>query len=198
MFFLTEPSSHTVEEFIAAQRDQPYSYTAVGATNGTPPSGYVVDHNRIQLGTGGKVYQTAIEALNEWKEFDLGWVAIVPDGVAVRKDATVAVKARAFGTWSLSAARVVYVVNESGTVERFGFAYGTLPDHVETGEERFSIEWNHNDDSVWYDILAFSRPRHPLVKLAAPLARRLQMQFARDSMKRMLEIVLRVNASASS
>jgi uncharacterized protein (UPF0548 family) len=67
MFFLTEPSSHTVEEFIAAQRDQPYSYTAVGATNGTPPSGYVVDHNRIQLGTGGNVYQTAIEALNEWK-----------------------------------------------------------------------------------------------------------------------------------
>jgi uncharacterized protein (UPF0548 family) len=112
----------------------------------------------------------------------------VPDGVAVRKDATVAVKARACGTWSLSAARVVYVVNESGTVERFGLAYGTLPDHVETGEERFTIEWDHNDDSVWYDILAFSRPRHPLVKLAAPLARRLQMQFARDSMKRMREI----------
>jgi uncharacterized protein (UPF0548 family) len=198
MFFLTEPSSHTVEEFIAAQRDQPYSYTAVGATNGTPPSGYVVDHNHTQLGTGGKVYKTAIEALNEWKEFDLGWVAIVTDGVAVKKDATVAVKARAFGTWSLSAARVVYVVNESGTAERFGFAYGTLPDHVETGEEPFTIEWDHNDDSVWYDILAFSRPRHPLVKLAAPLARRLQMQFARDSMKRMLEIVSRVNASASS
>ena len=36
---------------------------------------------------------------------------------------------------------------------KFGFAYGTLPDHAATGEERFLIEWNQDDDSVWYDIL---------------------------------------------
>jgi uncharacterized protein (UPF0548 family) len=27
-----------------------------------------------------------------------------------------------------------------GPVRRFGFAYGTLPDHVESGEERFTVE----------------------------------------------------------
>jgi uncharacterized protein (UPF0548 family) len=188
MFFLTEPSDTTIEKFIASQQDAPYSYQTVGATNGVPPEGYVVDNNRIQLGTGAPVYKLAIEALNSWKQFDLGWVSIVPSGVPLKVGATVAVKARAFGTWSLSAARVVYVINESGATERFGFAYGTLPDHVETGEERFLVEWNLDDDSVWYDILAFSRPQHVLVRIAAKQARELQKQFAQDSMQRMLQL----------
>lgn len=53
----------------------------------------------------------------------------------------------------------------TGSIARFGFAYGTLPGHVESGEERFQIEWHRSDDSVWYDILAFSRPNHPLARL---------------------------------
>ena len=195
MFFLTEPSDPTITKFIASQQNLPFSYQAVGATNGVLPEGYVVDHNRIQLGTGSPVYKLAVEALNSWKQFDLGWVSIVPRGVPVRVGATVAVKARAFGTWSLSAARVVYVINESGATERFGFAYGTLQDHVETGEERFSVEWNLNDDSVWYDILAFSRPRHVLVRLAAKQARKLQKQFAQDSMQRMVQLTQEQRAS---
>ena len=191
MFFLSEPSADTIARFIDTQRDLPFSYQAVGATKGNAPPGFVVDHNRIQLGTGAAVFKEAKEALSTWKQFDLGWVSIVPAGVPLDVGATVAVKARAFGTWSLSAARVVYVINEAGPTERFGFAYGTLPDHVETGEERFKVEWDLNDDTVWYDILAFSRPHHPLVKMAAPLGRKLQKQFARESMKRMVELVNR-------
>ena len=189
MFFFTEPSAETVASFINKQRDLPFSYQAVGATNSKAPPGFVVDHNRIQIGTGAAVFKEAKQALSAWKQFDLGWVSIVPPGVQVNTGATVAVKARAFGTWSLSAARVVYVINEAGPIERFGFAYGTLPDHVECGEERFKVEWDLNDDTVWYDILAFSRPHHPLVKMAAPLARKLQKQFARESMTRMVELV---------
>ena len=188
MFFLTEPSADTVTSFINAQHGLPFSYQAVGATNGSAPEGYVVDHNRTQIGTGAAVYKLAKDALNEWKQFDLGWVSIVPAGVQLKTGATVAVKAYTFGAWSLNAARVVYVINEAGPTERFGFAYGTLPDHVETGEERFKVEWNLEDDSVWYDILAFSRPHHTLVKLAAPLARQLQKRFARESMRRIVEL----------
>ena len=181
MFMIREPSEADVARFIASQRDVPYTYAEVGATNATPPAGYNVDHNRIQLGSGEAIYGSAVEALKKWRHFELGWVAIVPRDVVVKVGATVAVKARAFGTWSLNACRIVYTIDES---RRFGFAYGTLPDHVEKGEERFLVEWLA-DDSVWYDILAFSRPQHPLVKLSAPLARRLQAQFARASLNRM-------------
>jgi uncharacterized protein (UPF0548 family) len=188
MFLPTEPSADVVRKFITSQRDLPFSYEAVGGTSGTPPPGYTVDHNRIQLGRSEEVYERAVEALRHWLQFDLGWVTIVPPEVTIEVGATVAVKARAFGSWSLSACRVVYLINEEGTNKRFGFAYGTLPDHVEQGEERFTVEWHSVDDSVWYDILAFSRPRHPLVRLGFPLARMLQKRFARDSKRRMLAI----------
>jgi uncharacterized protein (UPF0548 family) len=178
MFKLTEPTDEEVTKFISSQRNLQFTYPEVGATNATPPNSYRIDHNRIHLGHGEATYKRAVEALKNWRQFELGWVTIVPRGVAVEDGATVAVKARAFGTWSLSAARVVYVINES---RRWGFAYGTLPDHVECGEERFLIEWLA-DDSVWYDIFAFSKPRHPLVRLSAPLARLLQKRFARESL----------------
>jgi len=189
MFFLKEPSDFTINKFIAAQRDRPFTYSAVGATNGTPPEGFIVDHNRIQLGRGRQVYERALSALQRWEQFDLGWVSIVPKGVPIEIGATVAVKARAFGTWVLNATRIVYVVNERNAVERFGFAYGTLPDHVECGEERFTVEFHPDDESVWYDILAFSKPQHLLVKVSLPLARMLQKRFARDSMEHMRDLV---------
>jgi len=66
-------------------------------------------------------------------------------------------------------------------VKRFGFAYGTLPDHAERGEERFMIECLA-DNSVCYDIYAFSQPQKAIVKLGLPLARRLQQRFGRESL----------------
>ena len=186
MFTLREPSESDVAAFISSQRNLEFTYSEVGATNATPPGGYTVDHNRIQVGRGGAAFRTAVDALKNWRQFELGWVTIVPRGVAIEVGATVAVKARAFGTWSLNACRVVYVIDEA---RRCGFAYGTLPDHVECGEERFLIEWRTEDDSVWYDILAFSRPRHPLVRMSFPMARMLQKRFARASLLRVAELV---------
>ena len=185
MFRITEPSEQDAIDFVSGQRNLPFTYDEVGATNTTPPaSGFNVDHNRVQVGTGEAVYKTGVEALKNWRQFDLGWVTVVPRGVPIEVGATVAVKARAFGSWSLNASRIVYTIDES---RRFGFAYGTLPDHVECGEERFLIEWLP-DNSVWYDILAFSHPRHPLVRLSTPLARMLQKRFARDSLSKIREI----------
>jgi uncharacterized protein (UPF0548 family) len=193
MFTLTEPSSDDVARFISSQTSLPFTYADVGATRFDPaaaPRGFTLDHNRVQLGNGNDVYERAVQALKQWRQFDLGWVTIVPAGVKLEKDAVVAVKARACGTWSLNACRVVYVIDEQGPlVRRAGFAYGTLPDHVERGEERFLVEMDPSDGRVWYDILAFSRPRHALVRASFPVARMLQKRFARDSMAVMKSVV---------
>ena len=180
MFLLREPSAEQIRQFIARQSKLPFSYSEVGASRETPPSGYTIDHNRIKLGSGVEVFGRAVAALKHWKQFELGWVAIVPGETPLEVGATVAVRARTFGFWSLNASRIVYVIDEDRPVKRFGFAYGTLADHVERGEECFTIEWQR-DNSVWYDILAFSRP-HPLVRLGFPLARMLQKRFARESL----------------
>lgn len=185
MFLLNKPSEEFVRQFIASQQDLPFSYAQVGATekplpNGPP--GYRVDHNRIKLGLGEETFQRAMSALRSWQQFELGWVTIVPPGKPLEVGTTVAVRTKTFGFWSLNAARIVYVIDEKQTQNaRFGFAYGTLTDHVESGEERFTIEWQA-DDSVWYDIYAFSHPKHPLARLGFLVTRMLQKRFARDSL----------------
>ena len=72
-------------------------------------------------------------------------------------------------------------MDEQGPVQRFGFAYGTLPEHAECGEERFNVGWHESDDAVWYDIPAFSRPQQLLPRWGYPFAHRPQKRFARDS-----------------
>jgi uncharacterized protein (UPF0548 family) len=184
MFLLRKPSEETIRNFIVSQRDLPFSYGNIGATRTTPPAGFIIDHNRIRLGEGRKIYDRAIAALRSWQHFEFDWASVVPRQSPIEAGTTVAVEARTFGFWSLNACRIVYTTNEDGLTKRFGFAYGTLPDHAERGEERFMIECLE-DDSVWYDIYAFSRPQKAVVKLGLPLARMLQKRFSRDSLAAM-------------
>lgn len=185
MFLLTKPSLNRIREVIAAHRAVPFSYPEVGATRTTPPQSYTVDLNRVQLGVGEATFKHAVAAIRDWKQFDLGWVEALPIDTPIEVNAAVAVLAQHLGFWSLNVSRIVYLIEEHGSIEKFGFAYGTLQTHVERGEERFTVEWQRDDDSVWYDILAFSRPNQLLIKLGKPYARRLQRRFAKDSLARM-------------
>ena len=81
------------------------------------------------------------------------------------------------------------MIDEDGPIRRFGFAYGTLPEHAEQGEERFTVEWQRSSDLVSYDIVSFSRPGNIAVKMAYPLARELQNRFLRHSLAAMVDAV---------
>jgi uncharacterized protein (UPF0548 family) len=186
MVSVRRPSSETIRAFLASQARLGFSYSAVGATGGEPPAGYVVDHTRIGLGRGEAVFARAREVLERWGQFHLGWVEAWPPDTTIQTGEVVAVMSRQFGLWWLSACRIVSVVDEMEPVARFGFAYGTLPDHAGTGEERFLIEWDRGSDEVWYDILAFSRPRWLVARLGYPYMRRLQKRFGRESAAAML------------
>jgi uncharacterized protein (UPF0548 family) len=148
-----------------------------------------VDRYRVRLGEGPEAYARAVEALRGWRQCDLGWVRLLLPGMPLEAGVTVGVLVWHYGFWSLNPARIVYLVEETGNVERFGFGYGTLPGHAERGEERFVVEWNRKDGSVYYDVFAFSRPKHPLALLGYTFARLLQKRFARDSKKAMVEAV---------
>ena len=181
-FYLMPPTTVAITHFLQEQAVQPFSYPAIGATQSTPPAGYVVDHNCVQLGRGPACYEAACAALQRWEMFNLGWLHLCWPTTPVTTGATVGVLAQVFGIHILNACRIVYTIDET-TVDatRYGFAYGTLPGHIEQGEERFLIEWRHTDDSVWYDILAFSQPHHWLIRLGYPVARIFQKRFGRDS-----------------
>ena len=118
------------------------------------------------------------------EQFRLGCVEAWSPDALIQSGEDVAVMGRAIGVWWLNACRIVYVVDESGPIRKFGFAYGILPGHVENGEERFLIEWDRGEKSVWCDILAFSRPNHFLIRLGYLVVRRLQKRLGRDSRRR--------------
>lgn len=179
--FLSRPSPASIRSFLATQSPLNFSYSAVGSTAAKPPADFTLDQSRVKLGEGEAVFAAAKTAFRSWKQFDLGWVEATPSDTRIEKDAMVAIVARSVGLWTLNACRIVYVVDEDGPVCRFGLAYGTLPGHMETGEERFLVEWDRASGEVSYDILAFSRPRHILSRLAYPWTRYLQARFRRDS-----------------
>jgi uncharacterized protein (UPF0548 family) len=164
-----------------------FRYPGVGSTapGGTTPDGYIVDHTRAELGRGQSVFDRARAALERWLQFRLTWVEAFPSDTPIRTGNSVIVLARAFGFWWVNAARIVYTIDDSavaGTqITRFGFAYGALPGHVERGEERFLIEWDRESDQVWFDILAFSQPRHFLTRIGRHQARTMQKRFAAES-----------------
>jgi uncharacterized protein (UPF0548 family) len=177
MLLFRKPLIPTIRAFLASQAKLNFSYPSAGATAAAPPPGFAVDQTHISLGTGQSVFVTSKESLQRWEHFRLGWVEPRWPDTPIEPGQVIGVLARVCGMWSLNACRILYVVDEP---RRFGFAYGTLPDHVVSGEERFTVEWHEGDDSVWYDILAFSRPNHLFIRLCYPLLRRLQKRFARD------------------
>jgi uncharacterized protein (UPF0548 family) len=189
MLSFRKPSPTTIESFLSRQAKLEFTYPAVGATASRPPDGYIVDRTRIEIGQGETGFVAAKEAMRRWEHFRLGWVEACPPETPIRAGSVVAVVARLFGVWCVNACRIVYVVEEDGATIKHGFAYGTLPDHVESGEERFLIEWDRANDRVWYDILAFSRPHQIQARLGYPFVRHLQKRFRRDSAMSMLRAV---------
>ncbi len=190
MFLIAEPNEESIAQFLESQKGKPFSYTEVGVSrNGNAPNSYNVDHNRVRLGTGRAAFDRAIEAVQSWKMFDLTWTRLYRNDTPLEVGATVVILIKHFGFWSVNAAQIVYVFEENNAVEKFGFAYGTLTEHGERGEERFSVEYHKAEEAVWYDLYAFSRPNHFLAKFGYPVSRYLQKRFAIESKQAMVRAV---------
>jgi uncharacterized protein (UPF0548 family) len=189
MLLFSQPSETQIRQFLARAAESNYTYSEVGATSALPPPLFTLDHNQVRLGVGQQTWERAIAAFRRWEMFDLRWVRLFWPSTPIATNANVAVQARHMGCYWLNACRIVYVIDEDGPVKRFGFAYGTLDDHAESGEERFLVEWNRASDEVSYDLLAFSRPHQFLSRVGRPFARILQRRFAVQSKAAMVRAV---------
>jgi len=155
MFLAQRPSAAVIERFLDSSRGQPLSYSPVGIVRERPVKGRL-DEQVVAIGTGDDDQLRARVALAAWKQFDLGWVELFPKAAPVEVGTTVAVLARHFGFWSLNGCRIVYLANSSEGERRFGFAYGTLTNHAESGEELFEVFTDAPSGDVMYRIRAIS------------------------------------------
>lgn len=188
MLTVRRPTRAQIDAFLAARTGEPLSYAYAGATRAGAPASFNIDHNRIRLGAGEAAFSRAAAAITRWAMFDIARVTLCWPSAPIAAGQIVGVLVPLYGLWSLNPCRIVYTIDidSHADVRRFGFAYGTIGDHMAMGEERFSVEWRRDDDSVSYDLYAFSRPRHPLARLGLPLGRALQRRFARDSLQAMV------------
>ncbi len=189
MFALFEPSGAQIEDFLARQKGLPFSYQEVGASRATIPSGYPINHHRIQLGNGADAFDRAKDAIQSWAVYKLSWTRLYPFDAPVAVGEVVCVVVNHGFCRSINPCRIIYILEENLEVERFGFAFGTLPGHSEEGEERFTVEWRRDDNSIWYELLAFARPHHILAKIGSPFVRLTQRRFAKDSFSAMRKAV---------
>ena len=181
--YLIRPSEQKIRRFLESRRGSLFSYPNPGLTrSGEVPAGYSLDRSRAVVGQGAEAFDRAAEAMRQWGMFDLGWTSAYPLTEVQEEGGIVGVLAWVLGIWSLNACRIVYTVDENGPLRRLGFAYGTLPGHVQCGEESFLLELD-DDGTVSFEITAVSRPRHPLAWMAYPLVRRRQARFRRDSLR---------------
>jgi uncharacterized protein (UPF0548 family) len=138
------------------------TYPEIGATRGDAlPQGYRHVRRHAPLGVGADVFGRAVDGLRRWemqRKAGLRVPASAPPpapGVRV--------------TMSVARLRipceVVWVVDEE---RRYGYGYGTLPGHPESGEEAFEVRLD-GADQVWLHIRAFSRPARWFTRLAGPL-----------------------------
>lgn len=197
MFLLRKPDSTSIGRLLAGQSSMSFSYAEVGATRGQLPAGYTVHHTRLKLGHGPLVYAYACDALRTMQQFQLGWVDCWPRDIQIASGEQIAIMGRAFGVWWVNACRIAYALDVGGSSKKFGYAHGTLPHHVARGEERFQIEMNA-DETVWFDILAFSRPNTWLARLGYPVLQRAQRRFGTAASERLQQLVVRAQAAPSA
>ena len=183
MLLLRKPSPQVLEAFVRRQGDATFSYAQLRCTGAQAPPGYARDHERTDLGSGPEVFRAACDALRAWKMFDLGWTSVVDPTCRLSVGRDVGVLARVGFLWTLNACRILEVFDEPG--RRLGFAYGTLDEHAEQGEERFLVELD-SAGRVWFDLLAISRPHRWYVRVANPVARLFQRRFRRDAARAMV------------
>ena len=198
MLSLTKPSNEQCLSILDARESAALNYKAVGCLKtGTPP-GFNRDKARCVLGQGQPAWDAAVESFAKWKFMPASMVEIKNSG-PIELGRVVGVLFKAIVIWSFNPARILEI-HDSKDDEKstFGFTYGTVRGHVEQGEERFLLAWDHETDTVAYELEAVSKPMHLLAWLVYPYARMMQARFRKESCEAMVQSVGELIEAAST
>ena len=155
----------------AMLRAAPFTYEQVGATASGLPAGY--DWLERSATLVRRDFEGASRDLFTWRLHERAGLRVQASESPLRQD-TVVLMHLGLGLASIRIpCRVAYVINEP---RLRGFAYGTLPGHPESGEERFALE-QRSDGAISIAITAFSRPASRLATPGGPCTRRVQQSM---------------------
>jgi len=186
MFLPRRPSPQEIKRFLERSQSLPLSYEPAGIAR-EAPHGFKIDEVSSVIGHGAETFARAKQALTNWKQFELGWVELHPRGAPIEIGSVVAVLVRHLGFWSLNGSRIVYLIDADQM--KYGFAYGTLANHAELGEEIFEASFDPASQEVNYRIRAVSKAHAVAARIGYPYTRFLQDRFRKDSIAAMRRAV---------
>jgi uncharacterized protein (UPF0548 family) len=158
---------------LEALEELPLTYSEVGATAASQlPAGYGHLHTERQIGTGQQRFEQAADAVMHWGMQRGAGLRVRASSEVAEVDTVVLVRMG----FLPAPCRVVYIIDEPDVR---GFAYGTLPGHPESGEERFVVRRDPTTSAVFAEVSAFSRPATWWSKAGGPLVRLSQRVIAR-------------------
>ncbi|RNE49175.1 DUF1990 domain-containing protein [Corynebacterium alimapuense] len=138
----------------------------LGLAKGQAPSEFglddswaITDHSAV-LGHGTECFSAAATRLTDWRAHEHAGVKVSREGLLVRLT---------FGP-TMSPCLILH---EESTPDRHVLVYGTLPGHVECGEEAFIIDLADSGE-VTGRCVAFSQHSWWLARLGSPVAHAVQ------------------------
>lgn len=172
----------------------------------TAENGWRIDDHQIALPpeapgppVSGGSWETAKQILRDYRFADPHIITgiFLPD--TPLKERVMLLRGRAYGMTFWLGARIGGVIDERRTTDDgehqvWGYNYQTLEGHLERGQMEFTIWKRLSDGQVNFCIHAFSQPdriRNPVIRLGFKLlGRRLQIRFIKNSLERMLYLVV--------
>lgn len=186
---LTRPSEDHRRRLLDEAARQSLTYQPVGISRtGRAQPAYRHDTCSRVVGHGDAAWGRACRAVADWQVQRGAGLIVSTDG-PFAAGTNVAMSAPLPIGYIDVVCRVVAVDDE---LDRYGFTYGTLPNHPAAGEESFTLV-RLADGAVRFDISAVSRPHSVLAKLLAPVARQQQ----RSASNRYLSSIERVARAAA-
>ncbi|WP_372698950.1 DUF1990 family protein [Arthrobacter sp. JSM 101049] len=160
------------------------TYPDPGLTKlGHAPGGYRTVRRRVRAGTGEGDFRRLADGILAW-ELHRGAGLDVPSNTPRAAPGIRVVSRMGIGPVRIPApCRVLWSVEPDGAgPRRAGFGYGTLAGHPVAGEESFTAVLE-GDGSVWFELLAYSRPANVVMRAAAPVTERTQMFITRGYLR---------------
>ena len=181
-----------LEALLAKARFASPTYKEIGDSRvDVLPKGY--HHVRMEERIGdADAFELAATGLRTWVAHEGAGLRVYPKEPVAQGASVVAVTS--IGPMQMAApCRIVAVFKEPDT---FGFSYGTLPGHPESGEESFVLELR--GDATYFIVRAFSNPVDPLARLSGPIGRAVQRSVTRrylSALRRFVESGNSMNGS---
>jgi uncharacterized protein (UPF0548 family) len=118
------------------------------------------------------VFDAASDGLRRWVAHRGAGLRVAPADAPIAAGVSVVVGITLPVLTVVAPCRIVWTVNEA---DRFGFAYGTLAGHPESGEESFVVA--QTATGIRFEVTAVSRPAGMVARIGVPSLERFSAEL---------------------